>query len=38
VRVTQIEPEPFGGGIEHAQSFWHHFLADAVAGDHRDIE
>ena len=34
----QIEIEAVGGGFEDAQALRHDLLADAVAGDHRDLE
>ena len=35
--MLPFEPDPVlrRGGIEHADAFGHHFLADAVAGDDR---
>jgi hypothetical protein len=33
-REFQVEAEAPGGGLQHAQALGHHFLADAVAGDH----
>ena len=32
----EVEAELAAGGVENAQAFGHHFLADAVAGDDCD--
>jgi hypothetical protein len=30
----QVNPELSGCGVHHAQALGHHFLANAIAGDH----
>jgi hypothetical protein len=38
VLILERDAKPLGRRIEHAQPFGHHFLADAVAGNHGDAQ
>ena len=34
----ELESKALARCFNHADAFWHHFLANAVAGDHRNFE